>query len=357
MSIENWSVQVSKQVAENVKDKIGQFGLVPLCDELDKNDGFCNLREDFLRLGVWCLYNPEPIFKAVRDKEPFSILIGMRPAQKLHLGHLTLMKELSWLQSKGGQPVFIFASYEAGETIDQEGLQKNLALFSENYTRFTGSILPEETIFLSDREDKNLRLFEDCVSRHLRLNKILQLYGWNGQVSLADIRVVSMTVAAFLYPSILFPQRPAIVLSDINQVTHAEMTKIVSRKLNLPTPTYSYRMLLPSLEGINRRMSIGDPKSTVFLTENRDQVSRKMMRSFSGGRKTIMEQKVLGGDPFRCSFFKIANALTGYQESTDTYNECVSGSISCRDCKLKHLSKIVGKFPMSDKDLKFDEHH
>ena len=350
MSIENWSIQVSKQVSENEKDKISQFGLVPLYGELSKDDGFDDLRENFLRLGIWSLYNPGPIFKAIKDKQPFSVLIGMRPAQNLHLGHLTLMNEVSWLQSKGGQPIFVFASYEAGKVVDQKELQRNAELFSESYTRFTESTLPKKTVFLSDKEDRDIRLLEDRVSEHLRLNKILQLYGWNDQISLADIRVVSMTVAAFLYPSILYSERPAIILSDINQVTHAEMTKIVSRKLNLPSSTYSYRMLLPSLEGTGRRMSIKDPKSIVFLTENQDQVSQKMMKSLSGGRKTIEEQRLLGGDPLRCSFFKIANTLIAHQESTNAYNECVSGSVSCRECKLKHLPEIVKKFSRPESD-------
>lgn len=348
MSIENWSVQTTRRAAETSKAKIAQFGLIPLYEELNKEDGFEGLRESFLGLGVWSLYNPEPIFKAINRGREFSILVGMRPTQKYHLGHLTLMKELSWLQNSGGLPVFILASYESGRIIDQDELQRSISLFSENYMRFTKSTLPAETLFLSDREDMGIRLFEDQVSEQLKLSKILQLYGWGEEVSLADIRVVSMTVAAFLYPSVIYPQRPTIILSDINQITHAEMTKIVARKLGLQVPTFSYRVLLPSLEGAEKRMSIKDPKSTVFLDDQRDKVYQKMKRAFSGGRKTVEEQRTLGGEPLRCSFFKITNTLVDYQESTDMYNNCVSGSVTCGECKLKHLPKIVEKFSESN---------
>lgn len=344
MSIENWSIQISNKAAEIEKDKINQFGLNILSKELNKNDEFNGLREKFLRLGVLSLESPEPIFKAIKDKQLFSILIGMRPVQNLHLGHLTLMNEVSFLQSLGGQPIFIFASYEADKIMDQKELEKNIELFSKNYTKFTGSILPKETIFLSDKEDRNLQLLENRVSKYLKLNKVFQLYGWDDQISLADIRVASMTVAAFLYPSTIYPKVPTIILSDINQITHAEMTKIVSHKLDLPRPTYSYRTLLPSLEGVGQRMSSKDPKSTIFLTENQDQVLQKMKKSFSGGQKTIEEQKLLGGDPFRCSFFKITNTLVDYQESTNIYKECVSGYVACNECKQKHLPNFIKSF-------------
>lgn len=344
MSIENWSVQTARQAAEKSRAKISQFGLVPLHEELSKQDEFKSLRESFLRLGVWSLYNPEPIFKAINSGQEFSVLVGMRPTQKYHLGHLTVMKELSWLRDSGGLPVFILASYESGRTIDRDVLQGSMSLFSENYMRFTGSTLPTETLFLSDREDMGIRLFEDQISEHLKLNKIMQLYGWSDKVSLVDIRVASMTVAAFLYPSIIYPQKPTIILSDINQITHAEMTKIVARKLGLRVPTFSYRILLPNLEGTEKRMSIKDPKSTVFLDDQGDEVYQKMKRAFSGGRKTIEEQHRLGGEPLRCSFFKITNTVVDYQESTDMYNNCVSGSVICGECKLKHLPKIVEKF-------------
>lgn len=99
MSAENWPIQIARQAAETDKAKIAQFGLVPLYEELSKEDGFKDLRESFLRLGVWSLYNSEPIFKAINSEQKFSVLVGMRPTQKYHLGHLTVMKELSWLQS------------------------------------------------------------------------------------------------------------------------------------------------------------------------------------------------------------------------------------------------------------------
>ncbi|OGM55601.1 hypothetical protein A3F62_02210 [Candidatus Woesebacteria bacterium RIFCSPHIGHO2_12_FULL_44_11] len=349
MSVENWSIQVARQTSELEKVKTSQFGLVPLCDELDRQDEFGELREDFLKLGVWTLQNPGPIFRAIMGEKKFSILVGMRPTQRHHLGHLTTMKELSWLQSKGGTPIFVFASHESGKAINREELKENMSVFSRFYAHFTQSTLPAKSTFLSDKADDGLRLLEDRVSEQIKLNKLLQLYGWNNEISVSQIRIVSMMVATFLYPSILHPEQPTIVLSDINQITHAEMTKIIARKLELQMPTFSYRMLLPSLEGPEKRMSIKDPNSTVFLSDDSDQVSRKMSRAFSGGRKTIEEQRVLGGEPLRCSFFKIANTLIDYNEATDMYTNCVSGSATCRECKLKHLPEITKKFSESKK--------
>ena len=170
MSVENWSIQVARQTSELEKVKTSQFGLVPLCDELDRQDEFGELREDFLKLGVWTLQNPGPIFRAIMGEKKFSILVGMRPTQRHHLGHLTTMKELSWLQSKGGTPIFVFASHESGKAINREELKENMSVFSRFYAHFTQSTLPAKSTFLSDKADDGLRLLEDRVSEQIKLN-------------------------------------------------------------------------------------------------------------------------------------------------------------------------------------------
>src|SRR5688572_12397079 len=78
---------------------IKQFGLLPLSEMPD------NERSGFMEAGVWALQNPKPILDAIRTEKPFTVLVGMQPGNNLHLGHLTLMRELAWLMKKGGVPI------------------------------------------------------------------------------------------------------------------------------------------------------------------------------------------------------------------------------------------------------------
>ncbi len=341
MALEKWLLERVRLAASEANDKVRQFALETFADT--PNDEFAEIREGFVRVGVWTLQNPLPIFKAMRHGKLFTILVGMRPTSTFHLGHLTLMRELHWLVEHGGQPIFLFASYEAGKFISTDDTKLEMIRFGKTYLQFTGAPLPETAVSFSDRECQEFQILEDRVAENLTARKVLQLYGWDEGVSVATLRIPVITVAAFLFPVVRFPKCPTLVLSDIHQITHAEATKIVARQLKLPLPSYSYRMLLPSLEGPAQRMSVKNQKSVIFLNETREQITNKLQRSFSGGRLTPEEQRRHGGDPHRCSFFKIVEVLQPRDETTQIYQECVSGASLCGECKQKHILALVEK--------------
>jgi tryptophanyl-tRNA synthetase len=259
------------------------------------------------------------------------------------------MRELCWLVKQGGQPIFVFAGYETGRFLSAEDAKTEMARFGEIYLKFTGDPLPNTSVSFSDQDCRELQVLENRAGECLLARKVLQLYGWNEGVSVAMLRVPAITSGAFLLPANLFPKRPTLVLSDIHQITHAEAAKIVARQLKLPSPSYSYRLLLPSLEGPEQRMSVKSQKSLILLNEARDQIERKLQRSFSGGRLTPEEQRREGGNPHRCSFFKIAEVLQPRDASTRMYQECVSGTSLCGECKKKHMPILVEKIHETSK--------
>ena len=243
----------------------------------------------------------------------------------------------------------MFAGYEADRFISADDAKAEMARFGETYLKFTGTSLPETSVGFSDQDCRELQVLENRAAEHLSARKVLQLYGWDESVSIATLRVPAITVAAFLLPAMLFPKRPTLVLSDIHQITHAEAAKMVARQLKLPLPSYSYRLLLPSLEGPGQRMSVKDQKSLILLHETREQIERKLQRSFSGGRLTPEEQRREGGNPHRCSFFKIAEVLQPHETTTRMYQECVSGTSLCGECKKKHMPTLVERIHETSK--------
>lgn len=341
MVLENWLQERVISAAAEAADAVKQFALETIAKA--PADNLTKIREGFARVGVWAFQNPMPVFKAMESGKQFSVLVGMRPSTMFHLGHLTLMRELHWLVEHGGQPVFLFASYEADKFVSSHDAEREMQRFEETYLRFTGVALPETVASFSDRDCRDLQNLEDRISQHLTARKVLQLYGWDESTSIAMLRIPSITAAAFLFPAIHFTERTTLVLSDIHQITHAETAKIAARQLKLPPPGYSYRLLLPSLEGPNQRMSGRNPKSVILLNETREQVTHKLQRSFSGGRPTPEEQRMNGGEPQNCSFFKIAEVLQPRDTTTQMYLECVSGASLCGECKKKHIPALVEK--------------
>lgn len=347
MALENWLQDRAMSATAEAADAVKQFALETIAEA--PTDNLTEIREGFARVGVWAFQNPTPVFKAMESGKQFSVLVGMRPGAIFHLGHLTLMRELHWLVRQGGQPIFVFAGYEADRFLSAGGAKMEMTRFGDTYLNFTGDPLPDTSVSFSDQDCRELQVLENRAGECLSVRKVLQLYGWDESVSVATLRVPAITAAAFLLSATLFSKRPTLVLSDIHQITHAEATKIVARQLKLPLPSYSYRLLLPSLEGPEQRMSVKNQKSLILLDEAREQIESKLQRSFSGGCLTPEEQRREGGSPHRCSFFKIAEVLQPRDTTTRMYQECVSGTSLCGECKRKHMPTLVEKIHETSK--------
>lgn len=347
MVLENWLRERVTLAATQAADTAKQFALETIAEA--PSDNHTEIRQGFACVGVWAFQNSTPVFKAMTSRNQFSVLVGMRPSATFHLGHLTLIRELCWLIQQGGHPIFVFAGYEADRFLSAEDAKIEMARFGEIYLKFTGNQLPDASVSFSDQDCREIQILENRAGVCLSVRKVLQLYGWDESASVATLRVPAITVAAFLLPATLFPKRPTLVLSDIHQITHAEATKIVARQLKLSLPSYSYRLLLPSLEGPKQRMSVKNPKSLILLDEASEQIKRKLQRSFSGGHLTSEEQRRKGGNPHLCSFFKIAEVLQSCDTTTRMYQECVSGTSLCGECKKKHVPTLVEKIHETSK--------
>jgi len=89
----------------------------------------------------------------------------------------------------------------------------------------------------------------------------------------------------------------------IDQDPYFRLTRDIARKL-VPKdhplegkPALIHSKFFPPLQGAQGKMSASDTDSAVFLTDDAEQISRKIMKyAFSGGRATAKEQRELGAD-------------------------------------------------------------
>lgn len=335
--------------AERVyKSKVTQFALET--ETTMRETGFTNIWDSLLGAGVWALQNHTQLCTAIKNRKRFAVLIGMRPGATFHLGHLTMMNELQWYMQNGGVPLIVYAGFEASTKQEDLNLSLEFESFKKLYRRFTGGELTSETVTISDLENTALLRLERQIEKVITARKILQLYGWDESTSVAKLRIPCKTAAAFLLPSVLMPEVPCVILSDINQVTHFEVAKIASRSLELRLPTVSYRHLLQSLEGPEGRMSVKNPKSLLLLDDTSEIVCNKLKRCFSGGKLTAEAQRKSGGNPDVCSFFKVANATLPREESFAIYESCRDGYVLCGQCKKLHIPEIAARFENSELD-------
>lgn len=333
-----WKEKNAARQAELYSAPRRQFGLTTI-QELQ---GRCSktLLKELIDSSVWATQHHATISAAVDANQTFNVLVGFKPS-RFHIGHITLAREVSRLLHLGGVPVFIVAGYEAGQVLSQHEAEDKVKEFWSILNSLQRTNVPLPTEIFCDRLCTELRLLEDRCSEVITVNKLSRLYGWDSMTTMSTMRVPCMSAAAFLLPHYIHPDRHTVALSDIKQVTHSEVTKIVSRALDLSPPMFSYHSLLPALTGPDDRMSCKKPKSVIFLNEQAGDIARKLKHCFSGGRETTELQREKGGNPDRCSFFRIAETLLPEEQTGNMLQGCISGSALCDECKREFSPQLI----------------
>lgn len=335
MKLLDWDITAVGGHVEKYREKVKQFGLTPLLESEKALIDYPDILDRLRRLGVWALQNPTPLLEAIRMTQPICVFVGFKPT-RFHVGHLTLARELAWYLDHGAVPFFVVSGFEANTSLSNDEARKRVLEFWKIVQVFGNKGHKEPEHVYSDKESMGLHAFTDLVEAQVQVKKVFQLYGWKPDITVSTLRVATVDAASFLFPQRLLPRHRVVVLSDINQVTHSEMAKFIARKLGLSLPTFSYRMLVQSLLGPGNRMSVRDEASTIFLGESQGSTEKKLSKCFSGGRKTVEEQRLHGGDPYICSFFGSCAAFLEDAELSNILEGCVSGRSICGECKAQH---------------------
>jgi len=127
--------------------------------------------------------------------------------------------------------------------------------------------------------------------------------------------------------------------TDIKIKKIEESLITIESDLGLPVfykPASTYNKLIRGLTG--GKMSSSDLNSAIFLTDSPDVVEYKIKNAQTGGRETITQQKEKGGEPTKCMIYELLLFNHPSDEFVkNTYASCVSGSLTCSECKQKTI--------------------
>ena len=89
-------------------------------------------------------------------------------------------------------------------------------------------------------------------------------------------------------------------------------------------------------------MSASQPETAIFTTDTPEVVEKKVRSSFTGGRDTLEEQRLLGGQADICPVYHYYYFLfeLNDRELERIYDDCVSGQLLCGDCKMMLSSRV-----------------
>lgn len=274
------------------------------------------------------------------------ILSGMRPTDRLHLGHLLGALE-NWKKFQGHECFYMIADWHAlsSEYENPARLKENIFQITIDY--ISAGLDPEKSvIFLQSWIPEHAQM-------HLALSMIVPL-PWlernpTYKEQLQEVKGKDLATYGFFgYPVL---QAADIVLYKANtvpvgvdQLPHLELCREIVRKFNNlyntdilvePHPSLTNVPKLPGLDG--RKMS-KSYKNAIYLSDKGKELEKKVLSMITDPARKKRTDK---GHPEICSvhtYHKIFNP----HEAEAIEKACRNAEIGCVECKQK-LIKILEK--------------
>lgn len=278
------------------------------------------------------------------DTRKKTILSGMRPTGKLHLGHWTGALE-NWVSLQDAYSNYhLVADYHALTTSLETGaLHRNTIDMVIDW--LAGGIDPAKSpVFRQSqiKEHTELHLIFSMLITTSRLERNPSI-----KEQVRDLEIENITYGHLGYPVLqaadILLYRGELVPVGEDQLSHVEITREIARRFNAtwgevfpePEPKLTKFARLPGLDGKDKKMS-KSMNNTILLADDPDTVVQKL-------RKAPTDvQKVRRNDPGRpdvCLVFTYHEKFNP-DETAEIREGCESGALGCVDCKLRCAARI-----------------
>jgi len=297
---------------------------------------------------------------AVVEKKK-TILSGMRPTGKLHLGHLVGALE-NWvaLQERYNN-YHLIADYHALTTdIDSSGIHQNSLDMVIDW--LAAGIDPARSpIFRQSqiKEHTELHLIFSMLITTARLER-------NPAVKdqVRDLQIEHISYGHLGYPVLqaadILLYKGELVPVGEDQVPHVEISREIARRFNSqygrvfpePEPKLTSFARLPGLNGSDRKMS-KSAGNAILLSDSPEEIGKKMMTAVTDPLKV---RKNDPGRPEICLVYTYHRKFN--QGETETIGaDCRSGALGCVDCKRRIASSIADELePFRERRAFYEQH-
>lgn len=276
----------------------------------------------------------------------FFLYTGRGPSGHTHLGHI-----LPWIVTKWLQDQFNVKFYF--QLTDDEKFMFDDGLTEEDTKKFAYENMldvialgfdPDLTrIFLDTELIHSLYPLAISVARKITFSTVRAVFGFNSSNNIGSIFYTSIqAVPAFLESHLEGRNVACLIPCGIDQDPHFRIARDVAPLLGYYKPALIYNKLLPSLAGADK-MSASLPHTSVFTTDKSEDVRKKIVNAFTGGRVSVKEQRRLGANPDICAVYHyyLYFFMPDDEELRELRNQCINGEILCGECKQNLIERIV----------------
>ena len=269
----------------------------------------------------------DKLMDSYQNGERFYIYTGRGPSSgSLHIGHLIPFIIAKHLQDVFDVPVFIQLS------TDEKYLRDNLSLEQVELMAYNNAVdimslgfNPKKTIILSNFESiKQLYPTVMDILRHTPINQMIGLFGKD--VPNAGSYYFPAVEAAPAFPTalkgIIEGYSRCLVVLGLDQDPYFRLARDVAHRLKCHKPTLLHTTFVPSLLGIEMKMSSSNPSEAIFLSDTSQQITTKInKKAFSGGQNTIELHRILGANTHidvSCRYLQIFSGLSDININIDS---------------------------------------
>ena len=280
--------------------------------------------------------------------EKFFLYTGRGPSGHTHLGHLVPWLLTQHLQEKFGVELY-FQLTDDEKFLNNPNLELDDTL---NYTYENALDIiacgfdPKKTFIFSDMEySKTLYNIAIKVAKHITFSTVKSVFGFKNSTNIGMTFFPAIQAAPCFLPSVLKGKNiPCLIPAAIDQDPYWRgIARDIAPRLGFYKPAQIHSKFLPGL-GKGGKMSASEPETAIFTVDSQNVVHRKIMKSFTGGKATVQEQKKEGGTPEICPIFQYYTVfLEDDKEIAEIHQRCKSGDLLCGEDKL-HLSEVIKVF-------------
>jgi len=285
------------------------------------------------------------ILKQLEKGEKFALYTGRGPSGHTHLGHLVPWIFTKWLQDIFDVELFFQM------TDDEKFLFSQKLTFQEtkDYAYENAKDVmavgfdSKKTHFIFDSQlTSTMYQIAVEVAKRTTFSTAKAVFGFTNESNVGMIFYPSIQAMPCFLPSKLKGKNiPILIPAAIDQDPYWRITRDVAPKLGFYKPAAIHCKFFPGLaEG--GKMSASEPDSCIFTTDTPKDASKKIMRSYTGGRATVEEQRELGGEPDKCNVYWYEYYLFEPDDKKieEMRTNCLSGKLLCGHCKKTLAEKV-----------------
>lgn len=339
-----WSVEGNV----DYRKLIEQFGTSKITEEIIER--FRRLTGEvhpFLRRGIFYSHRDlDWILDRYEAGEKFALYTGRGPSGGVHLGHLIPWIFTKYLQDRFGAELY-FEMTDDEKYLNSQKLdlgQTEKMAFDNMFDLIAVGFDPEKTFIFTDTGYiKTLYDIALRIAKHTTFSTARAVFGFDNSTNIGMAFFPALQASVCFLPSVLKGHNvPCLIPAAIDQDPYWRgIAREVAPKLGFYKPAQIHAKFMPGL-GQGGKMSSSQPETAIFTTDSSDDVEKKVLASFTGGRATVEEQRRLGGQADICPVYHYYTFM--FEEDDNElkriYDDCKSGKLLCGDCKMMLGSRV-----------------